>query len=273
MPMTPRCQPSPPTTSTLCAPMAGSRLDRLPRLRDQVGFLLLAAQVLLVQLLREVARFVAHRLGGGEQQAGGDVRGAHPPRGVHAGREHERDLIAVDRLAGEPGGIEQRARPMVCGPLLSDASPSRAMTRFSPTSGTTSASVPIAATFTKAGSQRVLPGARAQRLHQLQRDADARQVLVRVGAVVPLRVDDRERRRQLAVGLVVVGDDQVDAELARAACRLRAANAAVHRDDHRDALGVQPLDRRGLEAVAVLDPLGDEVASPCRRAAPGRGAG
>jgi hypothetical protein len=31
------------------------------------------------------------------------------------------------------------------------------MTRFSPTSGTTSASVPIAATFTNAGSHRSLP--------------------------------------------------------------------------------------------------------------------
>ena len=105
------------------------------------------------------------------------------------------------------------------------------MTRFSPTSGTTSASVPMAAILTNAGSQRRVPGLRAQRLHQLQRDADAGQVLVGIGAVVPLRVDHRQRLRQLGVGLVVVGDDQIDAELARAARRLGAADAAVDRDD------------------------------------------
>ena len=58
------------------------------------------------------------------------------------------------------------------------------MTRFSPTSGTTSASVPIAATLMKPGSQLSRPVCAAERLHQLQRDADAGQVLVRIAAVV-----------------------------------------------------------------------------------------
>ena len=58
------------------------------------------------------------------------------------------------------------------------------MTRFSPTSGTTSASVPMAAIFTNAGSQRLAAGSLAQRLHELERDADAGQVLVGIRAVV-----------------------------------------------------------------------------------------
>ena len=66
-------------------------------------------------------------------------------------------------------------------------------------------------------------------------------------------------RRQLGVRLVVVGDDEVDAELARPERRLGAADAAVHRDDERDAFGVQPLDRRRLQAVAVAHPFGNEV--------------
>ncbi len=135
------------------------------------------------------------------------------------------------------------------------------MTRFSPTSGTTSASVPMAAILTKPGSQLVAAGAAAERLHQLQRDADAGEVLVGIRAVVPLRVDDGERGRQLGVRLVVVGDDQIDAELAGAPRGVGAADAAVHRHDQRDALGVQPLDRRRLQAVAVAQPLGDEVRS------------
>ena len=98
----------------------------------------------------------------------------------------------------------------------------------------------------------VASGAAAQRLHQLQRDADAGEVLVRIRAVVALRVDDRQRRRQLGVRLVVVGDDQIDAELARAPRRVGAADAAIDRDDERHAVGVQPLDRRRLQAVAVV---------------------
>ena len=47
--------------------------------------------------------------------------------------------------------------PTAFGPRDSAASPSFAMTRFSPTSGTTSASVPMAAIFTNAGSQRSRP--------------------------------------------------------------------------------------------------------------------
>ena len=41
--------------------------------------------------------------------------------------------------------------------------------------------------------------------------------------------------------------------------RLGAADAAVHRDHEGDAVGVQPLDRRRLQPVAVFQPLGDEV--------------
>ena len=57
------------------------------------------------------------------------------------------------------------------------------MTRFSPTSGTTSASVPMAAILTNAGSQFVAAGCAAQRLHQLQRDADAGELLVGIAAI------------------------------------------------------------------------------------------
>ena len=38
-----------------------------------------------------------------------------------------------------------------------------------------------------------------------------------------------------------------------------AADAAVDRDDQLHALGVQPFDRRRLQAVAVAQPLGNEV--------------
>jgi hypothetical protein len=102
-------------------------------------------------------------------------------------------------------------------------------------------------------------GPAAQRLDQLQGDADAGQVLVGIGAVVALRVDHCQRRRQRRVGLVMVGDDQVDAELARPHCRLDAADPAVDRDDQLDAVRMQPFDGRRLEPVAVAQSLRDEM--------------
>ena len=134
------------------------------------------------------------------------------------------------------------------------------MMRFSPTSGTTSASVPIDGDLHEGRQPRRLARSRAERLHQLQRDADAGEILVRIGAVVALRIDDRARIRQLGVRLVMVGDDQIDAELTRPARRLRRADAAVDRDDQLHAFGVQAIDRAGLQAVAVGQPFGNEMA-------------
>src|SRR3954465_9480659 len=111
-PMTPRCHPSPPTTRTVCAPPAGGgdgvragrrlSFDRFASLRDKLRFLQLPAQVFIVQLLGEAARFVPHRLVGGQEQACRDVGRAHAASRVDPRSEHERDLIAVDRLSAQP---------------------------------------------------------------------------------------------------------------------------------------------------------------------------
>ncbi len=222
MPMTPRCQPSPPTTSTVWAPMSGSVSTAFFAAATMSCSSLLAARVLGVELLGEGLRLAGQRLVGRQQQPRGDVGAAHAAGGVHARRHHEGDVIAVDGLAGQ--ARRHRAAPAgrpCAGPRVSSSRPSLAMTRFSPTSGTTSASVPMAAILTNAGSQLLLPGLLAERLHELERHADAGQVLVGIRAVGALGIDDRERLRQLDVGLVVVGDDEVDAELARRGGRPR----------------------------------------------------
>jgi hypothetical protein len=76
---------------------------------------------------------------------------------------------------------------------------------------------------------------------------------------VTFRIDHRERRRQRAIRFVVIGDDQVHAELACAQSRFGASNAAVNRDNEGHALGVEPIDGRTLQAVAVAQALGDEM--------------
>ena len=55
-------------------------LDRFLGLRDELGLFLLPPQVLVVQLLRQPARFLGHPLVGREQQSRGDVGAAHASR-------------------------------------------------------------------------------------------------------------------------------------------------------------------------------------------------
>ena len=133
------------------------------------------------------------------------------------------------------------------------------MTRFSPTSGTTSASVPSAAILTKPGSHLPLPARVQSACTSFSATPTPARCLSgyvqswRLGLMTATRVGQR------ALGLVVIGDDEIDAELARPPRGVGAANAAVDRHDDVDLLGVQPIDRRRLQAVAVAQPLRDEV--------------
>ncbi len=119
--------------------------------------------------------------------------------------------------------------------------------------------MPSEAILTKARQPPALAGAGAERLHEFQRHTDARQVLVGIRAVVAFGIDHRDRVRQRALGLVVVGDDQIDAEFPRPARRLRPTDPAVDRHDDVDLVGVEPIDRGRLEPVAVPQTLRDEM--------------
>ena len=123
MPMTPRCQPSPATTSTERDANLRIGLDDLARLGDDVLLFLPASRVLGFQLLGQAARLVRHALVGGQQQSRRDVRRAHSSRSVDARREHEGDVVAVDLFAGQAGDVEQRAQAHLVRPLRQQLQP------------------------------------------------------------------------------------------------------------------------------------------------------
>ena len=132
---------------------------------------------------------------GSEQQPRGDVGRAHAPGGVDARREQEPDVIAVDRLAGEAGCVEQRAQADRVRPLRQRR---QAVPRDHAVLADERHHVGERADGGDLDEGRqplAFPGPCAQRLHDLQRDADAGEVLVGVGAVGPLGIDDRQRRR------------------------------------------------------------------------------
>ena len=106
----------------------------------------------------------------------------------------------------------------------------------------------------------LLPVRGAETLNELQRHAHAGEVLVGIRAIVPLGIDDGNRRRQLGARLVVIRDDQVEAQFPRADRRFHAADAAVDGDAQLRALGVQPVDGGWLQPVAVAQALWNEVA-------------
>ena len=234
-------------------------LDDLPRRREDLRLFLLAPQVLPIELHRETPRLVGHRLVGREQQPRGDVGRAHAPRRVDARRQQKRDVVAVDRLAGQPRDVEQRAQSDLVRAARQHVEPDLRDDPVLTHEGDDIGQRTDGGDLDEAREPALALGGAAERLHQLQGDADAREVLVRIAAVVAFGIDDGERGRQLRVGLVMIGDDQIDAQLARAARRLGAADAAVDRDDQRHPVGVQPFDCRRLQSVAVLQPLRDEM--------------
>ena len=75
--------------------------------------------------------------------------------------------------------------------------------------------------------------------------------------VLPVRIDHGTGARQLLVGLVVIDDDDVAAELAGARQRLAAGGAAVDGDDELRAVLDEPLDGGGVGTVALEQPVGD----------------
>ena len=89
---------------------------------------------------------------------------------------------------------------------------------------------------------------------QLKRHADARQLCGRLGLILAVRIDKRGGLRQLGFALVVVGDDQIDAELPAKRCLVIGRDAAVDRDDQLYTLLFERIDGDGVQPVALFEP-------------------
>ena len=73
-------------------------------------------------------------------------------------------------------------------------------------------------------------------------------------------MDDGRGVGQLGARLVVVGDDQLDAQLAGQGRLFHAGDAAIHGDDQLGPVGGQAADGLGVQPVAFVDAMGDVVA-------------
>ena len=147
------------------------------------------------------------------------------------------------------------------------------MTRFSPTSGTTSASVPIAATLTKPAAS----CSRSGRRHSACTSFSATPTPARFlsGYVQSCRFGLMTASAGGSVGpgswwsVMIRSTPSSRARRAASAPRMPQSTETTSRDP----VGVQPLERRRLQAVAVPQPLGDEVHDVAAEPSPARGAG
>ena len=195
----------------------------------------LALHIQAVDLGRQRERlFVALR----HQQPVGDVRVVQPARRVDSRRDAEPERRGVHVARLETGRLDQRSHAWT-RKGVHDVQP-----------GQHQASV-FAQERHDVGhrghrhqvQQRLHGGAAlrqdgvGQRLDELEGDARAAQVIARVTAVRSPRIDQGVGIRQLGRALVVVGDDQVDAQLAGQVGRGVGGGATVGGDDDVGASG------------------------------------
>jgi hypothetical protein len=164
------------------------------------------------------------------------------PGGVDAGGEHEADLDGGDGLAQQPRFLEQGmdAHKIRVGQGFQPAADDGAVFAVHEHHVGHGADGGQGAV---AGEEGILPILAAQGHHQLQRHAHAGQVLEGIGAVGPMGVHHRGGGGQVALALVVVGDDHVQPDGVGVVHLVVAGDAAVHRH-HRDA----PWSRRARSA-------------------------
>ena len=139
--------------------IAGLRGDRGVGLEDRLAGHHPAIEVVGFQRVGE-AGSLGRVVGQQEERRIG--RTAHPAGGIEARRNDERDGLEVHRRGRLAGRARSAARP-VSGADLIRSSPIRAIARFSPRIGATSATVPIAASSASPRAASGPPGRPASR--------------------------------------------------------------------------------------------------------------
>ena len=110
---------------------------------------------------------------------------------------------------------------------------------------------------------------REEGLDQLEGDPDSGQAPVGISRGFENGVENGQGLGELGAGEVMVGDDDVDPELPGPPDKAVGLDAAVHADDETGASFRGDGDVLVLDAVAVLEPLGDEMIDRSRRASRG----
>ena len=201
---------------------------------------------------------VAGGLFGGlrQQQARADLGAAHAAHGVEHGRDLEEDFPGGDAVGIDAHPFHQRAQADVGGG-----------------GDQTQAGLDQAAVLAHQGHvvgqaaqgqqiQEALGGlaleGKHQRVEELVGHAHAGQALVGIGAAGLVGIEDGVGGRQLARGLVMIGDDDAHAQGLGVGHLGHGRDARVHGNEPARAQFIQPGHAGEADAVAFLEPVGQE---------------
>ena len=191
---------------------------------------------LVVERLQLRRRAVSASAGSvGREEALGDGRLGDPAGGVQARPEPEGDVLGLDPRAG-PGRRDGSAPPGRRSGGRSARAGRGARSRGSRrSSGITSETVPSAASWNRAGSSRARAAGSSRRSTSACATFSATPApascLNGYGQSGAVRIDDRDGGRELGRHVVVVGDDDVQADRVGGGDLGRRRDAAVDGDD------------------------------------------
>ena len=192
----------------------------------------------------------------GHEQVERQIGVAHAPRGIEARDEREAEVCAGERLASRPRGFEQRgnARARRLVHHLDALDHERAvLAEHRHEVGHRTERREVDEIAPEVG----LAEAGTERLHEFQRHSRASEhAALAVG--IDLRVSDGHAFGNQVRGLVVVGDCNVDSRRLHELHLGLASDAAIDRHEEIGAVGLHALERRGRDAVALLEALRDE---------------
>ena len=261
MPMTPRCQPSPSTTSRRSAASSDRSARRDFNGAERGGFRVAAFAVEAFELGSEFVGASGSRVVEELDDFGGDV---HAAGGVDARGEAESDIKAGDLFCGgvERGGGKERAQAGAGGlaefaQAQGSNDPVFTAQRHGIGNGGDGGHLEEAGQGFFAGARGV--AALENSLSELEGDGCAAKGFFRVGAAGLVGIEDGERVGDGVAGLeqMVVGDDEVEAEAAGGFCFSEGAHAGVDGDDEAHAVGIGGFKDAGLQAVALAEAMGD----------------
>ncbi len=189
--------------------------------------------------------------------------------GVKPRPQGEAEVRGNDPGGGAPGDVQQRLYPRAALPradpcqALLDQGAVGAVERHDVRDGAQGDQIEKRREVGRCHAVGVEPvrgrQAAAQRGHDVEHHPDAGERLARERVAVAVGIHDGIRRRQRRPGQMVVGDDHANARVTRRGDTIEARYAVVDRnDDIRRALAGD-LDDLRAQAVAVLEPIGDEV--------------
>ena len=222
-----------------------------------LGFRAAAVRIECIELLCERAGPVRIRR---DKQLDHIRRGRHAAGRIDTRRDLKSNLPRRRRAAlAQTGDLQQRAQSFVLhhaqsiqSMLDDDAILTRQRhdVRHRPDGHQLQERLQNSAQFVRGPVQRL-----QQSLRQLERDTDAAKIFFRIGAARLIRIEDGQRRRQLGFRQMMVGDDDVDAQLSRPPHHFSGPNARVHADDERHTFRAGALDNFRAHAVALLETI------------------